>query len=123
MARTINNLHKYRPAATLCTLPAVTMVRVQVRDYYYYYNGLPPQERRAVRWAMTHLARSRHVTPLVVRRIDAERYSTFGLRIALFEGRRCVWIALAGICVIFELDEVKYAIVRRLRRRMYTWCR
>ena len=94
-----------------------------MRDHFFTYAGLPTIERREARWAIEYLARSRNVVPLVLRRFDAEMYSSFCCRIANFEGRRCVCLALSGIHVIFELDDVKYQVVRRLRRRMYTWSR
>ena len=96
-------------------------MRAYVRDQEYRRYGLPPAQRREARDMVMAIGRNLNVMPLILRRIDDARWTHCGLRLAHFEGRRCVWVALPGICMIFEQEDVARTIHRRLRRRAYTW--
>ena len=114
--------HKYDRFHIVFTYHYFTM-KAYVRDDEWRAHGLPPTLRKEARNCILAIGRSRYVTPLVLRRIDEGRWTDCGLRLAYFEGRRCVWAALPGICVIFEQEDVRRSIFLRVRSRPYTWRR
>ena len=94
-----------------------------IRDMYWQYCGLPHNESRELRWAIRMFGKNVNVVPYAARRRDEDALFAFGCRIAQYEGRPCVWVALSGIFVIFDIDDVKDNLRRLLRGRLYTWQR
>lgn len=90
-----------------------------VRDFFWKHVGMPTEVARKVRWAIRVFGRHNNVVPFVMRR-GTEELDRFGISIAQYEGRPCVWVALQGVFVIFDVDDVSNYARRLLRRRPYT---
>ena len=96
-------------------------MRAYTRDLEILQNGLPLRQRRQARNVIKHVGKHRYVMPLILRRIDDQRNTEFGCRIAPFEGQQCVHVAIIGVCLVFRLCDVRLDVLIHLRRRMYTW--
>ena len=83
---------------------------------YYGLNGIPDVEYDLLKLGISYFGRSNNVAPMIVRRIDPDRMHLCGVKIGHFVDRRCVWVALPLICIIFELEDVRRSVLRRLQR-------
>ena len=94
-------------------------MKVYVRDLEYIRDGLPAAALQEARVAILYYGRSVNVTPTLFRRVDGT--NRCGWRLIHFEGRQTIWIAKPSIFVVFEVEDVKLSLVRRLRSHMYHW--
>ena len=81
---------------------------------YYGIHGITDAEYDELKWAIRLFGVDTRVALTIMRRIDPDRMTHCGIKISYFCGRRCVWVALPGICIVFELRDVKPALLRRL---------
>ena len=93
--------------------------RFEIKDFFWKHVGMPTEIARKVRWAIRVFGRHNYVVPRVMRR-GTEELDRFAIGIAQYEGRPCVWVALQGVVVIFDVDDVSNYARRLLRRRPYT---
>ena len=87
-------------------------MQIIVKDHYWKTHGLPLAERLEIREVRRLVGRDLNVPVYVVRQEEVYRSTPLRLHIAKFEDRPSVWVALAGLFAIFNVEDVDDDVLR-----------